>query len=176
MMYKKFNLTVLFSIAFALAIYSSNATAQTLVLDGTGGAGTGATFGQGDGKSVVLMSPVFVDVNIIISNTERRFMEYVIGFRAELQKRVTTGIVPAVRFTSAPKKVAVYGLVGLPFIFAPKRLLGVQVGAGMTLKLMDKFGIFFEGVMDMYFFGNDLPKDSTVVQLNGIMGIRVIFK
>jgi len=167
----------IFVIAFvSLCTVFADAHAQTLILDGTAGAGTGASFGEGDGKSVVMMSPVFVDVNIIISNSEQRFMEYVIGFRAELQKRVTIGIVPAVRFTSAPKKLAVYGLIGVPFIFAPKRMLGVQAGAGLNFRITPKFGLYFEGVIDMYFFGDDLPDNSVVVQLNGILGIRVNFK
>jgi len=168
-------IVVVVAVAAILATAAATASAQRPTLEGAAGAGTGASFGKGDGATVVLLSPAFVDIDIIIGNDERPVLEYVIGFQAELQDRVSAGIIPQIRLTSGPSKLMFYGLVGAPFVFAPFRLFGVEAGGGLLWQFLPSFGMFFEVVIDLFFLGNDLPEDAALVQLDGTLGLRMMF-
>jgi hypothetical protein len=171
-----FPIGVLAGAAIAVLLTAAaTASAQRPTLEGAAGAGTGASFGKGDGATVVLLSPAFVDIDIIVGNDERPVLEYVVGFQAELQDRVSAGIIPQIRLTSGPSKLAFYGLLGAPFVFAPFRLFGVEAGGGLLWQFLPSFGMFFEVVIDLFFLGNDLPEDAALVQLDGTLGLRIMF-
>ena len=137
--------------------------------------GSGVSFGSGDGRSVVLMTPTYLDLDIIYYNDEAPKLEYVIGFQAELQGRVSVGIVPQLRFTVGPKAVMLYGIIGAPIVFAPFVLAGVEIGSGLLWWVNDIFGLFGEVVMDLFFLGNDLQKDGMLAQLDANFGVRISF-
>ncbi|MCP4674609.1 MAG: hypothetical protein GY854_03665 [Deltaproteobacteria bacterium] len=156
-------------------LFTGSAWAQRPVLEGAASAGSGASFGSGDGQTVVLMTPVYMDVDVIFYNDESPKLEYVIGFQAELQGRVSAGIVPQLRLTNGPEKWMVYGLVGVPFVVAPFMMLGVEAGGGLLWRFMPRFGVFAEVVLDLFFIGNDLPDDGMLAQLDANIGFRVSF-
>ena len=145
------------------------------MLEGAVSAGSGASFGSGDGQTVVMQSPTYIDADIIYYNDESPKMEYVIGFQAELQGRVSAGLVPQLRLTSGPQKWMPYGLVGAPIILAPFVLLGVETGGGLLWRFHSRFGAFAEVVLDLFIIGNDLPEDGVLVQLDANLGIRMLF-
>jgi hypothetical protein len=154
---------------------AENAEAQRPVLEGAASTGTGASFGPGNAETVVLMTPMYVDVDIIYFNDERPKLEYVVGFTAELQGRVSVGVVPQLRFTTAQRPLLLYGLIGVPLVFAPFVLFGVEVGAGLLWRINETFGLFGEVVVDLFFLGNDIPDDSMLAKLDGNLGVRISF-
>ncbi len=163
------------SLVLSLVLAGREALAQRPVIEGAVSAGTGASFGGGDGQTVVLQTPFFVDMDIIYYNDESPKLEYVIGLQAELQGRVSAGIVPQLRFTTGPQPWMVYGLVGVPFVVAPFMLLGVEGGAGLLWRMNDRLGFFAEVTVDLFIIGNDMPDEGIVVQLDGNVGLRVMF-
>ena len=164
------------ALAFARALgIARNAEAQRPVLEGAASAGTGFSFGPGDGATVVMMTPTYVDIDVIYFNDERPKLEYVIGFTAELQGRVSAGIVPQLRFTTAQRPILLYGLIGVPLVFAPFVLFGVEAGAGVLWRINETVGLFGEVVVDLFFLGNDIPEDSMLTKLDGNLGVRISF-
>ena len=148
--------------------------AQRPVLEGAVSTGSGMSFGQGDGHTVVLQSPMYIDVDIIYANDERPKIEYVVGFQAELQGRVSAGVVPQLRFTTGPAVWMVYGLIGCPVVFAPFVMVGAEAGGGFLWRFVPRFGAFAEIVLDLYFLGNDVA-EGAMVQLDANVGIRLLF-
>ena len=163
-----------FAAVCALGI-ASNAEAQRPVLEGAASTGTGASFGRGDGATVVLMTPMYVDIDVIYFNDEHPKLEYVIGFEAELQGRVSAGIVPQLRFTTAQRPIMIYGLIGVPLVFAPFVLFGIEAGAGLLWRINETVGIFAEVTVDLFFLGNDIPDKSMLTKLDGNLGVRISF-
>ncbi|MCP4606292.1 MAG: hypothetical protein GY847_38240 [Proteobacteria bacterium] len=148
---------------------------QRPVLEGAASAGSGASFGSGDGETTVLLSPIFMDVDIIYYNDEMPKIEYVIGFQAELQGRVSAGIIPQLRLTNGPREWMVYGLIGAPLVFAPFVMFGVEAGGGLLWKFHPRYGAFAEIVLDLFIIGNDLPDDGILAQLDANIGFRMTF-
>ncbi len=154
---------------------SAPSFAQRPVLEGAASTGSGASFGKGDGQTVVMMSPVFVDADVIYYNDEVPKLEYVFGFQAELQGRVSAGIVPQFRLTTGPNIFMGYGILGLPLIVAPFVLFGTEVGGGFLWRFHHRVGVFAELTLDLFFLGNDLPDKGILVQLDLSLGLRVTF-
>ena len=149
--------------------------AQTAVIEGAASLGSGASLGTGNGETVVLMSPLYLDADIIFYNSEFPKMEYVIGLQAELTGRVSAGVVPQLRLTTGPRNIMVYGLAGVPFVFAPFVMLGVEVGGGVLWRVFPRVGAFAEIVSDLFFIGNDLQDDGMLTQIDANIGIRIPF-
>ncbi len=159
----------------AVFLISTPSFAQRPVLEGAASSGSGSSFGKGDGQTVVMMSPVFINADVIYYNSEMPKLEYVIGFQAELQGRVSAGIVPQFRLTTGPNKYMGYGIVGLPLIVAPFVLFGTKVGGGFLFRFHHRVGAFAELSLDLFFIGNDLPDKGILVQLDANIGLRVTF-
>ncbi|MCU0661936.1 MAG: hypothetical protein MUC50_06375 [Myxococcota bacterium] len=152
------------------------AVAQRPIWEGAVSAGSGLSFGSGNGRAVVLPSPFYIDADIIYSNDESPTIEYVVGLQAELQGRVSAGVVPQIRLTSPPRKLLVYGLLGAPIIIAPFTLFGVEGGVGVLWRVVGRIGVFAEVVLDLFPWGSDLPQHGILTQLDANVGVRVKFK
>jgi hypothetical protein len=94
---------------------------------------------------------------------------------AQVQGNVSAGAVPQVRLTTGPDKKMWYGILGLPIIFAPAVLVGVEAGVGFLYRLNDRFGVFGELVLDIFFLGNDIKGNGVLLQTNFNAGIRIMF-
>ncbi len=162
-------------IFFMLTAFSFETLAQTAMIEGAASLGSGASLGTGNGTAVVLPSPLYLDVDVIFYNSELPKVEYVIGLQAELTGRVSAGVVPQLRLTSGKKPVMVYGLIGIPLVFAPFVMLGAEVGGGLLWRIFPRVGAFAEVVTDLFFIGNDLQKDGMLTQLDADIGIRIPF-
>jgi hypothetical protein len=171
----KFRLPLAIAISCALSMLGGNVSAQTAMIEGAASVGSGASFGTGNGTAVVLPSPLYLDVDVVFYNSELPKLEYVIGLQAELTGRVSAGVVPQMRLTTGPKNVMAYGLIGVPCVFAPFVLLGVEVGGGLLWRVFPRVGAFAEIVADLFFIGNDLQKDGMLTQLDANIGIRIPF-
>lgn len=123
----------------------------------------------------MLMSPMYVDLDIIYYNDERPKFELVVGFQAELQGRVSAGVIPQFRITTGPGPFMWYGLLGAPLVFAPFALFGVEAGGGFLWRFSEKFGVFAELVVDYFFLGSDLQESGVLIQLDSNVGVRLLF-
>lgn len=157
--------------------------AQRPVYQGAASMGSGLSFGPGDGRTVVMMSPIYIDLDFIYYNDERPKFEMVVGFQAELQGRVSAGIVPQLRYTSGLagvgafgyKTIMWYGLVGAPLVVAPFALFGIEVGGGVLWRFKEKIGVFAEVVTDYFFLGTDLQESGVLIQVDTNIGVRFCF-
>lgn len=167
----------MFSFAFFVSalLWCGESFAQRPIWEGAASVGTGLSFGAGAGETAMKQSPIYVDVDIIYANDEQPGLEYVVGFQAEFQGRVSAGIVPQVRLSNAPRIVTVYGILGAPIVVAPFTLFGVEAGGGLLWRVTKRFGIFGEVVLDLFIFGSDLPNKSTLTQIDANFGGRVTF-
>jgi hypothetical protein len=68
-----------------------------------------------------------------------------------------------------------YGLVGIPFVFAPFVMLGAEIGGGLLWRGFKRIGFFGELVADLFFIGNDLPDEGMLTQLDVNLGVRIPF-
>jgi hypothetical protein len=172
---KNIAVILLATACISLLVVPSSAMAQRAVIEGAASLGSGASLGTGSGHTVVMMSPLYLDADIIYYNDEFPKMEYVIGLQAELQGRVSAGIIPQIRLTAGPKKWMVYGLAGIPLVFAPFVILGAEVGGGLLWRGFKRVGFFGEFVVDLFFIGNDLQDEGMLTQLDLNLGIRIPF-
>lgn len=150
--------------------------AQRPIWEGAVSVGSGLSFGSGNGETVVLQSPIYIDADIVYANDENPTIEYVVGLQAELQGRVSFGVVPQIRLTSPPKKLVVYGLLGAPVVIAPFTLFGVEGGLGLLWRFHGRLGVFAEMVLDLFPWGSDLPDHGMLTQLDANIGLRVKFQ
>ena len=84
-------------------------------------------------------------------------------------------MVPQLRLTAGPKKWMLYGLVGIPVVFAPFVMVGAETGCGMLWRVIPKVGVFAEVVVDLFFIGNDLQDDGMLTQIDLNIGARIPF-
>jgi hypothetical protein len=159
----------------ALLIAAPAARAQTAIIEGAAGTGSGVSFGTGNAQTVVLMSPIYIDIDIIISTDELPKLEYAVAFQAEVQGRVSAGIIPQLRFSNGHDKWRLYGLIGVPIFVAPFTMLGVEAGGGVSWRIAEHFGLYGEVVVDLFLTGSDLQEDGMAVRLDGCLGARVAF-
>ena len=152
------------------------ARAQRPVYEAAASAGSGLSFGPGDGRTVVMMSPMYVDLDFIYANDERPQFEMGVGLQAELQGRVSAGVIPQLRYTSGPGTLMWYGIIGVPLVVAPFALFGVEAGGGILWRFDDRFGVFGEMVIDYFFLGSDLQESGVLIQTDINAGIRVRFQ
>ena len=171
------NILFLFAstVGVAMLFSPTPSWAQRAVIEGAASLGSGASLGTGSGYTVVMMSPLYLDADVIYYNDEFPKLEYVIGVQAELQGRVSAGVVPQLRLTQGPKKWMLYGLAGIPLVFAPFVMLGVEAGGGLLWRGFKRVGFFGELVVDLFFIGNDLPDEGMLTQLDINLGIRIPF-
>lgn len=151
------------------------ASAQRPVYEAAASLGSGLSFGPGNHRTVVMMSPIYLDLDFIYSNDERPEFELGVGLQAELQGRVSAGVVPQLRMTTGPGTYMWYAIIGAPLVVAPFALFGVEAGGGLLWRFKDKFGVFLEMVVDYYFMGSDLQASGVLIQWDSNIGIRILF-
>jgi hypothetical protein len=152
------------------------ARAQTVDFELGAGAGSGLEIGSESGGGVVLRrSPVFVamDVGLLLDN-DRRF-ELGAAMLLEVDGRVGVAVEPLLRINTTGKKLHGYVALGIPIFFAPYTLYGVSIGPGISYRPGGAFNLFAEIAVRAYPFGNDLPDDSALFHLDGIVGVRHTF-
>jgi hypothetical protein len=162
-------------IALGICTFAGRANAQRPVYDVAASAGTGLSFGPGDERTTILMSPMYLDLDFLYANDERPQFEMGVGLQAELIGRVSAGVVPQLRYTSGPRVIMWYGILGAPLIVAPFVLFGVEAGGGFLWRFRPQFGVFIEVVVDYFFLGNDIRDSGVLIQLDSNAGIRVTF-
>lgn len=158
----------------ALAVAPS-AHAQEQVIATYLSAGSGLTIGADGGSSVLLRSPVFLDIGARTWASDQSELVYGGSLRLEVDGRVGVGVVPKVEYarTLGPIGISVGG--GLPIFLAPYTLFGVEAFLTGRFMIGDVFGVFGSFLVDAYLFGSDLPRGTAIVMLNGVLGVELRF-
>jgi hypothetical protein len=167
--------TVTLAVLLGMMTFAGEANAQRPVYDVAASAGTGLSFGPGDGRTTILMSPIYLDIDFLYANDERPQYELGVGLQAELIGQVSVGIVPQLRYTSGPRVIMWYAILGAPLVVAPFTLFGVEAGGGLLWRFRPQFGVFVEVVLDCFFLGSDIKDNGVMIQLDSNAGIRVTF-
>jgi len=151
---------------------TTTAGAQSLDTSLTVASGTGLSLGRGASGVLRQRSPIFLDVDVGLVFDGDRAMEWTAGLIMELEGPVSVGLNPALKRMVHFRKLAIYGGVGIPFIFAPFTLFGVEVAAGASYPVWKRLGITLELHADVFFVGSDLPDGSVLAKLDLSLGLR----
>ncbi len=157
------------------ALLPREAAAQRLEIHTAALAGTGVSIGMGDGTNVTRRSPTAVAAHLLFANSERAWLRYGVTLRAEVEGKVTFGVSPQVALIHAWSRVSLGAVAGVPLIFAPKSLYGIEVGVLFSVRVVEWLSVLVQGFGQFYILGNDLPDDSTLVMVQGYAGIELHF-
>ena len=166
-------LVLIFGMLIMLSAPIREAHSQELESILTFAGGSGISLGKGNDTVIKKMSPIFLEVDVGLVFDGDSLMEWTPSLMMELYDRVSVGINPSLkRMKPLSKRFALYGIVGIPFYFAPFTLLGAEVGCGLIYNLTERFALVAEFHADVFFVGSDLPDDSVLAKLDLSVGIR----
>ncbi|NOY92529.1 MAG: hypothetical protein GXP55_15150 [Deltaproteobacteria bacterium] len=135
--------------------------------------GSGLTLGTGGSQDTVMeRTPIFLDAVLRSWSDEAPNPVFGAALRLEVDGRVSVGIVPRIEWDQRLGSLELRPFAGVPFIFAPFSLLGLEVGVSAAIPLGDSLNLVASFMADAYVWGSDLPGDSAVVMLNGTIGIE----
>ncbi len=159
-----------------VAVPTTYAGAQDLELFLGPSLGTGVSMGQGAGGGTTMgLTPLFLDLAVDGRNTEFPQVLYGGSLRLEITGGPAVAIVPRISLEGKVLDFVVRPGLGVPFFFSPSSLLGIEASLQVAYPLME--GV--EGVgtllMDGFFWGGDLPANSSIVMVNVMVGARVLF-
>lgn len=97
------------------------------------------------------------------------------SLRLEVEDRASAAIVPRAEYVKRFGPVVVRPGVALPFFFAPFTMIGVEASVVTRLDLAGGFGLYMMLMGDAYFAGSDVPRNSTIVMFNGLLGVDLEF-
>ena len=136
--------------------------------------GSGLSIGSaGGGNTAMLMSPVTIDAGASFWNSERPALIAGIAGRVELTGRTSLGIVPRLGFHRDFGIVSLRPSVALPVFLSPFSLLGVEGAVTARYALGDRFWAIARVAVAAFFWGSDLPDDSTLIMVNGALGAEL---
>lgn len=120
-------------------------------------------------------SPVFLLFDVGLFHPEHRWLEFSPALMMELEGGLTVGAGLRLRAFTSLGPLRLYALGGLEGYFAPRKLLGARLGAGVTFPLHPHFSLASELGPTVYFAGNDLLDRTVITKLDVSAGIRVKF-
>lgn len=161
------------AMAFALALLApATALGQELDSNVTIASGTGLSLGRGSAGVLKQRSPVFLEVDVGLCFDGDHALEWTPSVLLELEGTVSVGINPSLKRFFRWRRFGFYGGIGIPFIFAPFTLLGVEPAVGMTFRLTSRLALALEVRADVFFAGSDLPDGSVLAKLDLALGVR----
>jgi hypothetical protein len=116
------------------------------------------------------MSPVFLETAVRHWTDEQPGVLWGGALRAELLGQVSAGGVARVELRKPLGSLELRPGVGLPFVLVPESMFGIETSAVLRIPLGD-FGLTVTLLVDLFLFGTDVPADSAVVMLNGLVGV-----
>ncbi|MEM1417957.1 MAG: hypothetical protein AAGH15_23875 [Myxococcota bacterium] len=165
------------AIAFVLVALGASAPAEAQQRHTQAGLqlGGGLSFGQGGNADLVLKpTPTFIDASVRTWSSEEPTLALGGVLRLEVgQGRVGGAVVPRAFYRRPIGTREVHVFAGMPFFFVPYTLVGAEVGAGARIDVGTGFGIVFDVMSTLYFFGTDLPDGGAVVMLNATVGVEL---
>ena len=136
---------------------------------------TGVSLSQGPPKTFVVRSPAMLLFDVGFFHPEHQWLEFSPSLMFEFERGQLFGLGFRLRAFTTLGPFRIYALGGVEGFVAPRKLLGVRIGAGITLPLHRRFSVVSEFGPTVYFAGDDVPKYTTVTKLDAGVGIRVNF-
>ena len=136
---------------------------------------SGITLAPGHPKTLAKRSPAMLLFDVAFFHPDHQWLEFSPSLMFEFERGQLFGLGFRLRAFSSIGRLRIYAIGGLEGFVAPRKLLGVRLGAGVALPLHDRFSIVTEVGPTVYFTGDDLPKDTTVTKLDAGVGFRVNF-
>jgi len=135
---------------------------------------SGVSMGPGQDGPVILQSPIAGEVGVRTwTDLDPEIVTYM-GLRLEVADATAVGLIPRIEYNRAAGATWFYvrPFAGLPFFFSPFSLAGLEAGLSLDFRMGD-FSIVLSMMADVYFWGSDLPKDSTLFMFNGSLGFEL---
>lgn len=136
---------------------------------------TGVSLAPGLPKTLAKRSPAMLLFDLGFFHPEHQWLEFSPSLMFEFEGGQLFGLGFRMRAFTSLGRLRVYALGGLEGFVAPKKLLGIRLGAGLALPLHRRFSLVAESGPTVYFTGNDLPRHTTVTKLDAGVGVRVNF-
>ena len=136
---------------------------------------SGFSITPGHPKTNVARSPTMLLFDAGFFHPEHQWLEFSPSLMVEFEGGQLFGLGFRLRAFTSLGRLRLYALGGLEGFVAPRKLLGVRLGAGVALPLHPRFSVVTELGPTMYFAGNDLQDRSTVTKLDAGVGFRVNF-
>ena len=136
---------------------------------------TGVSLVPDPPKTQAKRSPTMLLFDLGFFHPEHQWLEFSPSLMVEFEGKQLFGLGFRMRAFTSLGRLRVYALGGLEGFVAPKKLLGVRLGAGFALPLHPRFSLVTELGPTIYFTGNDLARHTTVTKLDAGVGIRVNF-
>lgn len=151
---------------------AQQARAQSLDTIVSIGAGSGLSFGTGDGDTVIRRSPIFLAIEVGLIFDGDRSLEWTPALIFELDGRVSAGIDPRLKKLLYFGRFGLYGAVGVPVYFAPFTLFGLEAAVGGIFSFTRRLALALEVRVHAFFAGSDLPDDSALVKTDLALALR----
>jgi hypothetical protein len=156
-------------------LFAGVAPAEKLKVSATAMGGTGVSL-VGVGKhTFVARSPTFIIGEVGIAHPDLDWLELAPSVMLELEGRVGFALLPKIRARLPGKRVRFWGSAALPIFVVPYSLLGVQVGAGVSVALHPRIALVAEFTATAYVWGSDLIKKTALGKLDESFGLKVSF-
>jgi len=136
---------------------------------------SGASLGPGNGKTQLMRSPAMLLFDAGFFHPEHQWLEFSPSVMFEFERGQLFGLGFRLRAFTSLGRLRLYAIAGLEGFVAPRKFLGVRLGAGAVLPLHRRFSIVTELGPTVYFAGNDLRERSTLTKLDAGVGFRVNF-
>jgi hypothetical protein len=156
--------------------------AEKLQVSATVSAGSGVSFAGVGGTTFARRSPAFVMVDVGFIHPQLTWLEFAPTLMLEVEGRVGFGVMPKLRAfvpfrgrRGKPSRILAYGSLGVPAYIAPYTLVGVQVGIGLGVQLLEHFAVVVEGTGAGYFLGSDRMDGTALGKADVNAGLRVRF-
>lgn len=156
-----------------LAVQSPLA-AQDLVWNPGAMIATGIERSAGQGGSAARMSPLFLDLNLRTYADDGSTFLVGGSLRTEFTGIGAVGLVPRVEIETLLGPIALRPGVGFDMYVAPLTLFGPEVSLDLQLPLAPHFNLQALLFMAIYLLGNNLPEDTTLIQLGGGLGFAFV--
>ncbi len=137
--------------------------------------GSGLSIGNGAQTAVLARTPVFVDVALRTTRSDEPTFAWGGALRVEVDGRVGIGGVARAELVHPLGPVALRAGIGVPFFFAPYVLLGVEGSLTLRWPATAPIAATASILLDAFFAGSDLPRNSALFMANGALGVDFLF-
>ncbi len=161
------------ALCLAALLAPTPAQGQELDTSVTVASGTGLSLGRGSGGVLRQRSPIFLELDVGLCIDGDHAWEWTPSVLLELEGTVSVGVNPSLKRFFHWRRFGFYGGIGIPFIFAPFTLLGVEPALGATFRLTSRLALALEVRADVFFVGSDLSDGSVLAKLDLALGLRL---
>ena len=134
--------------------------------------GSGFMRGGSGGLTAAQRNPFTIDVAVM----GIRDVHWLMGgaLRLELEDAKAIAGIARVALRHALGSLELRPGAGLPLYIAPRTMLGAEASLGVRYAMSNGFGIIGQLAASAFFFGNDVPKGTTVIMFHLFFGVDLV--